>query len=141
VDSSSGPLEESDADELAGLIGANRRYLAEWMPWAESTSNNVEECLSFIRLARKQDAGNDGFHAAIVEGAEIIGVISFHGIDWQNQSTSLGYWLAEDRKGKGTMTEVRGTPARLCSLLPELQVSARAVCVCGVSKSGQPLVN
>ena len=30
---------------------------------------------------------------------------TFHGVDWNHRSTSIGYWLAEDRQGRGTMTE------------------------------------
>ena len=61
--------------------------------------------LDFIRAARKQFVDNNGFQAAIVDGAQIIGAIGFHAVDWRNRSTSIGYWLAEDRQGRGTMTE------------------------------------
>jgi ribosomal-protein-serine acetyltransferase len=99
------PLEESDADELVQLVDENREHLAPWMTWVETTSNTREVRLEFIRHTRRQLAEDNGFQAAIVDGDEIIGVIGFHGIDWRNRSTSLGYWLAADRQGKGTMTE------------------------------------
>ena len=98
-------LEESDADELVRLIDENREHLAPWMTWVESTRNSREERVEFIRRARRQLLEDDGFQTAIVEGDEIIGIIGFHGIDWRNRSTSIGYWLARDRQGKGTMTE------------------------------------
>jgi len=34
---------------------------------------------------------------------QIVGVIGYHGVDWGNRSTSLGYWLDEQRQGRGTM--------------------------------------
>ncbi len=98
-------LEESDAEDLVRVIDGNREHLAEWLPWVEATSNSVDERREFIRRTRQQLADNDGFQAAILEGDEIVGVIGYHGIDWRNQSTSIGYWLAADRQGKGTMTE------------------------------------
>jgi ribosomal-protein-serine acetyltransferase len=98
-------LEEADAEELVRVIAANRDYLAQWLPWVETTSNDVATRLEFIRGTRRQLASNDGFQTAIVDGEEIIGVIGFLGIDWKNRSTSLGYWLAEGRQGHGTMTE------------------------------------
>lgn len=98
-------LEESDAEALVRVIEANRGHLAEWMSWVESTTNDVETRLGFIRSTRRQLADNNGFQAAIVEGDEIIGVVGFHGVDWQNRSTSIGYWLAADRQGRGIMTE------------------------------------
>lgn len=97
-------LEESDADELFALVEANRPYLQRWLPWVEAT-RGPEPILDFIRAGRKQFVDNNGFQAAIVDGARMIGAIGFHAVDWRNRSTSIGYWLAEDRQGRGTMTE------------------------------------
>ena len=98
-------LEESDAEELVRVVEANREHLAPWMPWVEGTPNTVDARGEFIRNTRRQLADNDGLQAAIVDGGEIVGVIGFHGVDWNNRSTSLGYWLAADRQGRGIMTE------------------------------------
>lgn len=95
-------LDESDAEELHGLIEANRSYLARWLPWAERQT--FAETLAFVRRARKQLSGNDGFQAAVVCDGAIGGVIGYHGVDWGNRSTSLGYWLGEAHRGRGTMT-------------------------------------
>jgi hypothetical protein len=40
-------LEEADADELYAVVGANRGYLAEWMPWA--AGQTLADTLEFIR--------------------------------------------------------------------------------------------
>jgi ribosomal-protein-serine acetyltransferase len=48
---------------------------------------------------------------ALLQGKQIIGVAGFHAIDWTRKSTSIGYWLAADRQGAGTMT------AAVCALL------------------------
>jgi ribosomal-protein-serine acetyltransferase len=61
--------------------------------------------LEFIRRTRRQIVENDGFQAAIVEGNDIIGAVGFHGIDSNNRATSIGYWLTEDRQGRGIMTD------------------------------------
>jgi ribosomal-protein-serine acetyltransferase len=97
-------FEESDAAALDHVIAANRAYLAEWLPWAETT-RGADAFLEVIRRTRRQLADNNGFAAAVVEGDDIIGVVAFHGIDWNDRSTSIGYWLAEDRQGRGIMTE------------------------------------
>jgi ribosomal-protein-serine acetyltransferase len=96
-------LDENDAQELHALIAANSAYLARWMPWA--AGQTVADTVDFIRKAKKQLLENDGFQTAIVCDDDIIGVIGFHGIDWSNRSTSIGYWLAEEHQGKGTMTD------------------------------------
>jgi ribosomal-protein-serine acetyltransferase len=97
------PLEEADAGELYALVEANRDHLAEWLPWAREQTR--EGMLQFIRSARGQVAANNGFHAAILDGERVVGVIGFHGIDWPHRSTSIGYWLGQDAQGRGTMTE------------------------------------
>jgi ribosomal-protein-serine acetyltransferase len=97
-------VDENDADELYRLVDANRAYLAEWLPWAGE--NRLENTVDFVHRALAQAEANNGFEANIVdaEGA-IAGFIGFHSIDWGNRATSLGYWLAEGRQGRGTMTE------------------------------------
>jgi ribosomal-protein-serine acetyltransferase len=97
-------LEESDADELFAVIDANRDHLGRWMPWVEG-ERKPEDVLPFIRATRKQIADNDGLQTAIIDAAgKIVGMVGFHGVDWPNRKTSIGYWLARDQQGRGTMT-------------------------------------
>jgi ribosomal-protein-serine acetyltransferase len=95
-------LEEADADELQALIEANRDHLARWLAWAAEQTH--ADTLDFIRKAREQLDAKDGFQQAVVCDAEMAGVAGFVGVDWVNRSTGIGYWLAEDRQGQGTMT-------------------------------------
>jgi ribosomal-protein-serine acetyltransferase len=95
-------LEDSDAEELYALVEANREHLAPWLPWA--AAQTLADTRAFLALTRRQLAENNGFQCAIVESGRIVGTIGFHRVDWVNRATSLGYWLAEDAQGKGTMT-------------------------------------
>jgi ribosomal-protein-serine acetyltransferase len=95
-------LDEADAQELHRLIEANRLYLARWLPWA--AGQTFDDTLDFIRRTRSQLTENDGFQAAVALGESIVGVIGYHGVDWGNRSTRIGYWLDERQQGKGTMT-------------------------------------
>lgn len=95
-------LEESDAGDLYCLIEANRAHLARWLPWA--AGQTLEDTLAFIVRTREQLAGNDGFQTAIVAGGEIVGIVGYHGVDWGNRTTSLGYWLSEQSQRRGTMS-------------------------------------
>jgi ribosomal-protein-serine acetyltransferase len=98
-------LEESDADELIALIDANRAYLARWMPWVEN-EREAADVLPFIRATRRQIADNDGLQTAVVApDGRIVGMVGYHSIDWLNRKSSIGYWLASDEQGRGTMTE------------------------------------
>jgi ribosomal-protein-serine acetyltransferase len=95
-------LEEADAEELYEMVAANRAFLSRWMPWA--ANQTLEGTLEFIRSSRKQLADNQGFQAAIVEDDRIVGVLGFHRLDWENCATSVGYWIAEQSQGHGTVT-------------------------------------
>jgi ribosomal-protein-serine acetyltransferase len=98
-------FEESDAEEMFALVDRNRAHLAPWMPWVPLV-RTPEDQLEFIRATRRQVADNDGFQAAIVaaDGA-LAGTIGFHRVSWLNRATSIGYWLAADHQGRGTMTQ------------------------------------
>jgi ribosomal-protein-serine acetyltransferase len=98
------PLELDDAEELAALVDANRPYLAEWMPWARESS--VEGYRAYLEHVVAQAPPDEGFQAAVVDAnGAICGAVGFHGVDWNNRATSIGYWLAESEQGRGTMTE------------------------------------
>jgi ribosomal-protein-serine acetyltransferase len=96
------PLEAADAAELQALVEANRDYLAQWLPWA--AGQDLAEAEKFIADAEAQLARNDGFQVKIAPEGKILGVVGFHSIDWNHRNTTIGYWLAEDAQGKGTMT-------------------------------------
>jgi ribosomal-protein-serine acetyltransferase len=96
-------LEDADAEELFALIDANRAHLALWMPFVGQTRSAVDS-LAFIRAARRQYEENRGMQLALLQGERIIGVAGFHAIDWTRRSTSIGYWIAADQQGAGTMT-------------------------------------
>jgi len=95
-------LERSDARELHALIQANHAHLDRWMAW--SPSQTLAQTRQFIEQTRKQLADGNGFQAAIVRGGRIVGMVGFHGVDWSNRNTSIGYWLAQSAQGRGTMT-------------------------------------
>jgi len=95
-------FEDADAEEFHRLINANRAQLTPWMPWAADQA--PERTLRFIRLTRQQVADNDGFQTAIVCDGRIVGVVGFHGIDWEHRSPSIGYWLDAEHQRRGIMT-------------------------------------
>jgi ribosomal-protein-serine acetyltransferase len=97
-------VEEDDADAIYDIVDANRSYLAEWLPWVPASS--LESIREFIARARQQAAADNGFQAVIVdESGAVAGFVGFHGIDWNHRSTGLGYWLAANQQGRGTMTQ------------------------------------
>src|SRR5829696_7597457 len=72
------------------------------MPWASDVGPHGP--LRFILLTRHPVADNDGFQTAIVCEGRIVGAVGFRGVDWENRSTSIGYWLDAGHQGRGIMT-------------------------------------
>lgn len=95
-------LTDADAEELHGLIEANRAYLAAWLPWAAKQS--FADTLGFIQKTRAQLDGNDGFQVAVLVESRIAGVVGYTAVDWEERSTKIGYWLAAEQRGRGTMS-------------------------------------
>jgi ribosomal-protein-serine acetyltransferase len=99
------PLEESDAGELFALTDRNRAHLEPWLPWVPLTTS-PDDTLQFIRATRRQLEDDEGMQLALVDAdGAIAGVAGFHRFDWPNRATTIGYWLAADRQGRGLMTE------------------------------------
>ncbi|MGN6215488.1 MAG: GNAT family N-acetyltransferase [Solirubrobacterales bacterium] len=96
------PVEAADAGALHALIEADREHLSRWLPWAADQDLAATE--RFIAEAEEQLAKGNGFQAVIAPRGEILGVAGFHAVDWTNRNTSIGYWLAEQAQGQGTMT-------------------------------------
>jgi len=97
-------LETHHADQLSELTDSCRPYLKEWLPWVDG-SIGVEDVRTFIEMTKKQFASNNGFQTGIWFKGSFAGVIGFHGMNWSNKSTSIGYWLGEKYQGKGVMTK------------------------------------
>jgi ribosomal-protein-serine acetyltransferase len=95
-------LQERDAEELYEVVVANREFLSEWLPWP--AMQTLEITREFIVRSRTQPPENQGLQAAIVHDGRIVGGIGFHRLDWQNRSTSIGYWLAESSQRQGLVT-------------------------------------
>jgi len=78
--------------------------LREWLPWVDGSSNS-EVTKAFIESTMMQFSSNNGFQAGIWYKDELAGIIGYHGLDWSNKSTSIGYWLGKKYNGKGIMTK------------------------------------
>ena len=95
-------LAVEDLNELFALQCANREHLAPWMPWAEQLER--AQTAEFLAQAEQQASRGDGVHCAITQSHRIVGVIGFHYVNRIQLATSIGYWLAADAQGRGTMT-------------------------------------
>jgi len=98
------PLSVGDADELAALYAANRAFLAPYEPErpdAFFTPGGQRE--------RLEAPSEDSWRFAILDGEEIAGTISLTNVVRNAlRSGNVGYWVAEDRNGRGLATGAVG---------------------------------
>lgn len=97
-------VEEGQAAELFALVDAGRPYLKRWLPWVEGT-RSAADTAAFIKRAEEEFSRREALHYALRAEGRLCGVIGCHKIDWPNASTTVGYWLAQDRQGRGLMTQ------------------------------------
>lgn len=93
----------SDAPELIALIDNNREYLRQWLPWLDQ-NQQLEDSEKFIQFTLDQLAQDLGFICGIFFESKLVGSCGYHLINKTNASVSLGYWLAEDMRGRGIVT-------------------------------------
>jgi ribosomal-protein-serine acetyltransferase len=96
-------LTRNDAGEMFAFVEANRAWLRRWLPWLDRT-HSAEDSRRFLDDVVQQAESNHNIHAGIILDGRIVGIVSYHRIDWQNRSTCLGYWLAEAYQGRGLVT-------------------------------------
>ena len=96
-------LDLQDSEQLFELTVGSKDSLREWLPFIDYTKT-VDETKNFIRSTMKQFSENNGIQAGIWYEGNLAGVIGFHKIDWNNKSTSIGYWLGDKFVGNGLMT-------------------------------------
>ena len=106
------PLIEADAKILAQSIDQNRLYLRQWLPWLDYNKTE-QDSLIFIQNSLRLLKDGKCMVMGMWTESEFVGVVSFNEISWPNKRAILGYWIAENHRGKGlTLAAVRG----LCHL-------------------------
>lgn len=97
-------LDLRDSELLFDLTVESKDSLREWLPFIDYTKT-ILDTQSFIQSTMKQFSENNGVQAGIWYDGQLAGVIGFHQINWNNKSTSIGYWLGNDYVGLGLMTK------------------------------------
>jgi ribosomal-protein-serine acetyltransferase len=100
-----------DAESLFAVVDANRAYLRKWLPWVDA-QQSAADTRSFIAQSRKAERDGTGCVAMIRQAGEPCGTVGFNKIDAANRSCEIGYWIREDRQGRGIVTRSVGALVR-----------------------------
>ena len=96
-------LTPDDAHELFELVDQNRTRLREWLGWLDKTQE-LKDTISFINFAIETEQTNGAVTAAVRFQGKLVGLVSFHKIDWSISSANVGYWICQSASGKGLVT-------------------------------------
>jgi ribosomal-protein-serine acetyltransferase len=72
-----------------------------WLDWSHTPVDTAEH----IRQSRERYKESNGFSAGIWTAGKLAGAIGLHAVDSRHRSSSIGYWLSEDYRGAGIMTQ------------------------------------
>ena len=97
-------LSARDAASLYKITNDSRDYLKKWLPWLDDTKSE-EDSLSFIKNTFISYNNRTGMTAGIFFNHNLVGVIGFNYLDFNNKIGSIGYWLNQKDTGKGIMTK------------------------------------
>ena len=93
------PIEIGVEKDIFNTIDREREYLREWLPFVDLTKGE-EDTLGFVK--ETIDTGQTVF--TIHESNEFIGLIGFNNMDTVNQKAEIGYWISENKQGRGIIT-------------------------------------
>ena len=97
-------FQESFAEELFGLISANREYLSQWLTWPPYTKT-VEDSRDFINSSITGFSEGKSMSCAIEYQGKIVGVVGFRKISRELKKGEIGYWISSDHQGNGIVTK------------------------------------
>ncbi len=98
------PLSFADVPALFAAIDASRQYLARRMPWADAVRGEADLRVFVDRCQRKNGEGEA--HRGIFEAdGRLAGHMSVEEPVPARRAAEFGYWIREDRAGRGFATE------------------------------------
>lgn len=82
----------------------NKNFLLPWLSWARDIKS-VKDTYDFLKQSDKSWENDSAYEYFIILNDEIIGNCAANSVDMKNKKAELGYWLANDYRGKGYMIE------------------------------------
>jgi ribosomal-protein-alanine N-acetyltransferase len=98
------PLTFADVPALFDAIDASRHFLSRRLPWADSVRGHGDLRVFVDKCLRRNGEGEA--HRGIFEpDGRLAGHMSIEEVVPARRAAELGYWIREDRAGKGYATE------------------------------------
>lgn len=98
------PLNISDAPAILALVNLNRERLTAYLYWVEDVQC-VDAARQYI-FERINSGLNEAHWFKIYFNNEICGVFAVKSVCPQTQVAELGYWLGDNGKGNGVISQI-----------------------------------
>ncbi len=96
------PLEENDAEALYALRLRNRGYLEPWGALPENGRVTPETERESVREWTARAEAGHGYAFVVEHAGEMVGRVTLSDVQrGRVQSAALGYWIAEEWRGRG----------------------------------------
>ena len=96
-------IQYTDAEQLWELVDSNRDYLKKWLPWLDANIS-IDDTRAFIAESLKGYSEQLSMVHVIIDEL-VCGVCGFNSINRNIKAGYIGYWIAENRQGRGIITE------------------------------------
>lgn len=93
-----------NAKLLYDVLMKNKGFLLPWMQWL-NTTKTAKDTHNFLRQSDKKWESDSAYEYSIVLNDDIIGSCGAVVVDKKHKKVELGYWLANDHRGKGYVME------------------------------------
>jgi ribosomal-protein-serine acetyltransferase len=97
-------IRPEDATGIYNIIDRERDSLRRWLPFVDYTKT-ANDTAEFITSTLEPSCGNRECVFVIIYKGDTAGLIGFKGTDKANKRTEIGYWLSEQFRGKGVVTQ------------------------------------
>lgn len=107
------PWTASDVDVLFDAVSTSLPTLSQWLPWATPAYARTDAETWIAHCMRRRET-EDEFHfgAFDVASGELLGSVGLNHRIRASRSAHLGYWVADDARGRGVAVEAAKQAAR-----------------------------
>lgn len=95
-------IQDHHATHIYSMVNSNRNYLRTWLPFVDRMLS-VDFAVNFVKGTRERNLLGQEYAFVIYENDDPVGRIGVYKIDLTNQIGEIGYWLVEQKQGKGIM--------------------------------------
>ncbi len=97
-------INDTHSQAVFEIANESRNYLREWLIWVDDMQS-VEFIENYIKGSKQRNSDGIEFAFVIIENQKVVGRMGIYRINTINRIGEIGYWLAENKQGKGIVTK------------------------------------